>query len=452
MGKSELPLPPLSGFPSLGDGSSSPVAPPVPAGAWGLRAAAAKIAAARGAPKDSEGAPAASPAAAAGAAAAAVETLKPAEGASQDPQPPPPAPPSSPKPPEEASPTAAATAAAVAVAAASAAPAAAAADAGPAESSASAAESSAREDSRTPAAPASPTPTSSSSSNSSSSNSSSNSSSSNSSSSSGDQPASPLPPSAWCPELPPSTPSSSDAPSSSSDAPSSSSDAPSSSSDAPGSSSDAPSSSSTPSSSSSSSEASLRHFLSPLSREQLLDLLSWAALRDGAVYRHCADRVHASPASRRLMVRNVHFCTSDERFLAFFRTFGCVADALIVRERDGQSRGYGFVTFAFPEGVSRCFVACPLTLDGRQLQVKLAADLFAAKDQTKLFVRNLHDQTTSETLRRVFGVFGALQECVVVRDAEGRSRGFGFLNFSTPMEAFKAVQMSERIIDGRMVF
>ncbi|XP_022591648.2 polyadenylate-binding protein 4 [Cyclospora cayetanensis] len=201
-----------------------------------------------------------------------------------------------------------------------------------------------------------------------------------------------------------------------------------------------------------SSEASLRHFLAPLSREQLLDLLSWAALRDRAVYQHCADRVHASPSSRRLMVRNVHFNTSDERFTSFFETFGCVDDALIVRERDGHSRGYGFVTFAFPEGVNRCFVACPLTLDGRQLHIKLAADLFTSREQTKLFVRNLHDQTTAETLREIFSPFGTLEECVVVRDAEGRSKGYGFLNFSTPMEAFKAVQMSERIIDGRMVF
>ncbi|KAL8445841.1 hypothetical protein Emed_005321 [Eimeria media] len=199
-------------------------------------------------------------------------------------------------------------------------------------------------------------------------------------------------------------------------------------------------------------EASLRHFLAPLSREQLLDLLSWAALRDRQVYEQCAERVHASPSSRRLMVRNVHYSTSDERFTSFFETFGCVDDALIVRERDGHSRGYGFVTFTFPEGVNRCFVACPLTLDGRQLHIKLAADLFTSREQTKLFVRNLHEQTTAHTLREIFSEFGTLEECVVVRDAEGRSKGYGFLNFSTPMEAFKAVQMSERIIDGRMVF
>ncbi|KAL8430676.1 hypothetical protein ACSSS7_005774 [Eimeria intestinalis] len=199
-------------------------------------------------------------------------------------------------------------------------------------------------------------------------------------------------------------------------------------------------------------EASLRHFLAPLSREQLLDLLSWAALRDRQVYEQCAERVHASPSSRRLMVRNVHYSTSDERFTSFFETFGCVDDALIVRERDGQSRGYGFVTFTYPEGVNRCFVACPLTLDGRQLHVKLAADLFTSREQTKLFVRNLHESTTAQTLRQIFSAFGTLEECVVVRDGEGRSRGYGFLNFSTPMEAFKAVQMSERIIDGRMVF
>ena len=201
-----------------------------------------------------------------------------------------------------------------------------------------------------------------------------------------------------------------------------------------------------------STEASLRDFFSPLSREQLLDLLSWAALRDRQVYLRCVERVHASPSSRRLMVRNIPFCTTDESFRAFFLSFGGVEDALIVRERDGQSRGYGFVTFSSSEGVSKCFFACPLILEGRQLHIKLAANALPSRQQTKLFVRNLHENTTAETLKQAFSCFGVLEECVVVRDAEGRSKGYGFLNFSSPLEAFKAVQMSERIIDGRVVF
>lgn len=196
----------------------------------------------------------------------------------------------------------------------------------------------------------------------------------------------------------------------------------------------------------------LRHFFSPLSREQLLDLLSVAALKDRNLYELCAERVHSSPSSRRLMVRNIHFNTSDQRFSAFFESFGPLDDALIVKERSGHSKGYGFVTFSTSDGVKNCLLASPLFLDGRQLHVKLAADPFVSRDQTKLFVRNLSDQTTTDSLRAVFSQFGHLKECVVVRDSTGRSRGYGFLNFATPLEAFKAVQQTERIIDGRVAF
>lgn len=71
----------------------------------------------------------------------------------------------------------------------------------------------------------------------------------------------------------------------------------------------------------------------------------------------------------------------------------------------------------------------------------------------KIFVGNLNYQTTEETLRDTFSEFGHVTYVRVVTDREtGRSRGFGFVEFSNPSEAEAALsKWGSREIDGRSV-
>lgn len=194
----------------------------------------------------------------------------------------------------------------------------------------------------------------------------------------------------------------------------------------------------------------VRRFVAPLSKEQLIDLVAHAAINHQEVYMKCTQAVASSPSARRLMVRNVPFSSRDDAFVGLFQSFGEIDDALIVREKDGRSRGYGFVTYKCLDSVRKCLVT-PIQLDGKELQVKLAADPFTYSDQRKLFVRNLAESTDSDSLRNVFSQFGALEECVVISYGHGKSK-YGFITYVNASDAFKAIQQSEKIIDGRVVF
>ncbi|MFN8545567.1 MAG: RNA-binding protein [Candidatus Binatia bacterium] len=58
----------------------------------------------------------------------------------------------------------------------------------------------------------------------------------------------------------------------------------------------------------------------------------------------------------------------------------------------------------------------------------------------KLFVGNLSFNTTSEDLKELFSRSGTCESASVIMDrATGRSRGFGFVEMSTPAEAEQAV-------------
>ncbi|KAE8144530.1 hypothetical protein BDV25DRAFT_166620 [Aspergillus avenaceus] len=71
----------------------------------------------------------------------------------------------------------------------------------------------------------------------------------------------------------------------------------------------------------------------------------------------------------------------------------------------------------------------------------------------KLFVGGLSWHTTDDALREGFSQFGTIEEAIVVKDRDtGRSRGFGFVRFSTPQEAEAARDnMNNTEFDGRVI-
>jgi RNA recognition motif-containing protein len=71
----------------------------------------------------------------------------------------------------------------------------------------------------------------------------------------------------------------------------------------------------------------------------------------------------------------------------------------------------------------------------------------------KLFVGGLSWGTNDEGLRQAFAKFGQISEAKVITDREtGRSRGFGFITFSSDSDAISAMQeMDGKELDGRTI-
>lgn len=56
----------------------------------------------------------------------------------------------------------------------------------------------------------------------------------------------------------------------------------------------------------------------------------------------------------------------------------------------------------------------------------------------------------AEGLRNYFSEFGKVEDCTILRDQDGRSRGFAFLTFEDP-NSVNAVMVREHILDGKAV-
>ncbi|KAM9855791.1 heterogeneous nuclear ribonucleoprotein A1-like isoform 1-T2 [Aulostomus maculatus] len=70
----------------------------------------------------------------------------------------------------------------------------------------------------------------------------------------------------------------------------------------------------------------------------------------------------------------------------------------------------------------------------------------------KLFIGGLSFETTDESLRTHFEQWGSLTDCVVMRDPNSkRSRGFGFVTYSSVQEVDAAMAARPHKVDGRLV-
>lgn len=72
---------------------------------------------------------------------------------------------------------------------------------------------------------------------------------------------------------------------------------------------------------------------------------------------------------------------------------------------------------------------------------------------SKLYVGGLPYSTTDDELKKLFDVFGAVESAVVITDRDsGRSKGFGFVEFSTKEEADAAIkELDGSDVGGRRV-
>ncbi|MCI5108408.1 MAG: RNA-binding protein [Candidatus Pacebacteria bacterium] len=73
--------------------------------------------------------------------------------------------------------------------------------------------------------------------------------------------------------------------------------------------------------------------------------------------------------------------------------------------------------------------------------------------EKKLYVGGVSYDSTDESLKEAFSAAGTVESASIIMDKmTGRSKGFGFVEMSTPEEAQKAIEMFDgQEVDGRAV-
>lgn len=152
---------------------------------------------------------------------------------------------------------------------------------------------------------------------------------------------------------------------------------------------------------------------------------------------------------------------------------GKIVSLKIVTDMDtGKAKGFGFISFESPEEAERAVdVLNNLEINSRKLfagrakkKAERAAEVKAEFDKKRqerlsrfqgvnLYIKNLDDDIDDEQLREEFSNYGTISSAKVMKDDKGNSKGFGFVCFSSPEEATKAVtDMNGRILVSKPLY
>ncbi|KAJ6502491.1 polyadenylate-binding protein [Mycena sanguinolenta] len=175
-----------------------------------------------------------------------------------------------------------------------------------------------------------------------------------------------------------------------------------------------------------------------------------------------------------LYIKNVHPDMSQEEFEALFTAFGPVTSCLIQVNEAGKAKEslFGFVNYERHEDAQQAVDALndsehygkKLFVARAQKKAEREEELRRSYEQAKmeklskfqgvnLYIKNLEDDVDDDKLRAEFEPFGTVTSCKVMCDEKGTSKGFGFVCFSSPDEATKAVaEMNNKMIGSKPLY
>uniref|UniRef100_A0A674CGG2 Polyadenylate-binding protein n=1 Tax=Salmo trutta TaxID=8032 RepID=A0A674CGG2_SALTR len=173
-------------------------------------------------------------------------------------------------------------------------------------------------------------------------------------------------------------------------------------------------------------------------------------------------------------IKNFGEDMDDEKLREIFSKYAEYGRSMSIRvmtDDSGKSRGFGFVSFERHEDAQKAvdemngkelngkliYVGRAQKKVERQTELKrkfeqMKQDRMTRYQGVNLYVKNLDDGIDDERLRKEFSPFGTITSAKVMMEG-GRSKGFGFVCFSSPEEATKAVtEMNGRIVATKPLY
>jgi polyadenylate-binding protein len=173
-----------------------------------------------------------------------------------------------------------------------------------------------------------------------------------------------------------------------------------------------------------------------------------------------------------LYIKNLDTDTTQDEFHDLFRPFGTITSCVIQLDEDGKNKGFGFVNYESHEEAQaavdglhdmdhrgkKLFVARAQKKAEREDELRRSYEQAKLEKLSKyqgvnLYIKNLDDDVDDVKLRAEFEPYGTITSSTIMRDEKGGSRGFGFVCFSSPDEATKAVaEMNNKMIGSKPLY
>ncbi|KAJ1554199.1 Protein phosphatase PP2A regulatory subunit B [Nowakowskiella sp. JEL0078] len=223
------------------------------------------------------------------------------------------------------------------------------------------------------------------------------------------------------------------------------------------------------------------HFETQEAADNAIKHVNGMLLNDSIVYvgNHISKKERSSKIEEtrakftNIYIKNLDEDVTDEELSDMFGVFGEMVSCVVQRDEFGKSKGFGFVNYVDHEHAAKAVDEMhEREINGKQLFVSRAQKKTEREEELRkqyerireeklnkyqgvnLYIKNLDDTIDDEKLRQEFSVYGSITSAKIMRDEKtGLSKGFGFVCFSSPDEATKAVtEMNGRMLVTKPIY
>ncbi|XP_037904030.1 CUGBP Elav-like family member 2 isoform X3 [Hermetia illucens] len=149
------------------------------------------------------------------------------------------------------------------------------------------------------------------------------------------------------------------------------------------------------------------------------------------------------PDNIKMFVGQIPKSMDETQLKQMFETFGRVHAINVLRDKiTGISKGCCFVTFFTRKAALRAQDALHniKTLEGMHHPIQMKPADSESRNERKLFVGMLNKKYNESDVRQLFAGQGVIEECTVLRDQNGQSKGCAFVTFATKQAAIAAIK------------
>lgn len=182
--------------------------------------------------------------------------------------------------------------------------------------------------------------------------------------------------------------------------------------------------------------------------ERALDTMNFKNIRN----RPCRIMwSHRDPSLRRsglgnIFVKNLARAIDNKSLYDTFSMFGNILSCKVCVNGKRESLGYGFVHYESEEAA----VSAIARVDGKVIAgQKVCVQPFKSKKDrggvvsnfTNVFIKNIPPDVNQQTIQEMFAKAGQITSIMIATETDGKSKGFGFVNFETIEQANASVDM-----------
>ncbi|ELU11974.1 hypothetical protein CAPTEDRAFT_144233 [Capitella teleta] len=155
-------------------------------------------------------------------------------------------------------------------------------------------------------------------------------------------------------------------------------------------------------------------------------------------------KTEPDPDAIKMFVGQIPRSMDESDLRKMFEEFGPVFQLNVLRDKvTGQSKGCCFVTFYTRKSAleAQNQLHNIKTMAGMQHPIQMKpADCEKRNEERKLFVGMLSKKCNENEVRMMFAPFGTIEECTVLREQNGQSRGCAFVTYASKQCAQNAIK------------